>query len=203
MRVALVRNLRRAVRLRVLELRSAMTSLDTTRDLKWRRFATGGVVACVTLVTLTAAYPFLQARLGAASLSGYRVGQTIDVPPEVYRDRSHTVVVFARSSCSASQRMKPLIARLADEFAESASAGVVLMTPAVNAADEAAFAGEVGVAPRHHFIRDLTTLKVARVPTVVVVDRRGRVEFVHSGQPTTADDEAALQQAVTAATRER
>jgi hypothetical protein len=180
-----------------------MRSLDTARDLKWRRIATAGVVACVALIACTAAYPFLQARLGAASLSGYRVGQIIDLPEAVYRDRSHTVVVFARSSCAASQAMKPLLAGIVDDFAEDAASGVLLVTPIVNALDEAAFAAEIGVASRQHLAHDLTTLKVARVPTVVVVDRRGRVEYVHSGQPKTADDQAAIRRAVMAVTQER
>src|SRR4029434_1133276 len=112
--------------------------------------------------------------------------QVIDLPAEVYRDRAHTMVVFARSTCSASQRMKPLLARLCDDLTDEASTALVLVTPAVDAVNEQAFANEIGVPQGQHLARDLTPLRVASVPTVVVVNQRGEVEYVHSGQPKTA-----------------
>lgn len=179
-----------------------MTPLDMDQDLKRRRIATTGLVACVLLMTVTAAYPLLQARLGAASTSGYRLGEVIDLPQDVFRDAAHTVVVFARSSCAASQRMKPLLARLAGSLSDDPSIDVVLVTPRANAPAESAFADQIGIEPRHHLAMDLTTLKVVRVPTVVVLNRRGEVEYVQDGQPQTAAAEAALLQAVAAARQE-
>jgi len=180
-----------------------MPTMAPDQDLKWRRVATIGVVACVLLVALTSAYPFLQARLGAASPSGYRIGEVVDLPASVFRDKPHTVVVFARSSCAVSQRMKPLLARLTEGLSDDPSIDVVLVTPLGNAPAEAAFAEQIGVGPRHRVALDLAPLKVARVPTVVVVNQRGEVEYVQDGQPQTAEAEAALLQAVASMRQER
>jgi hypothetical protein len=179
-----------------------MANLDIDRDLKWRRMATVGFAACLVTVAVTAVYPLLQARLGA-TVVGYRVGETIDLPAEVYRNQPRTVVVFARSSCAASQRMKPLFARIVEQVSGDSSASVTLVTPQANASGEAGFADELGIPVRQHITRELTALRVARVPTVVVVNQRGQVEYVQSGQPQTAASEAALLAAVAPARQER
>jgi hypothetical protein len=133
-----------------------------------------------------------------AASRGYALGDRIDVPDAIFRDRPYTLVIFARSSCGASQAMKPLLAAIAKSVSTSDGMGVTLITPMSDRQAEDEFAAEIGIGRRQTMPLDLAGLRVSRVPTLVVVNQQGEVQFVRSGRPSSTEDEAALLEAVTA-----
>ena len=68
------------------------------------------------VVTLTVAWPRVASAIGirwaAPKSAAYRVNDRIDVPPDWYQSSGYTLVLFARSSCSACQAAHPFLQKL-------------------------------------------------------------------------------------------
>jgi len=176
----------------------------TPSDRRVKRFATATTAFCGLLVATTLAYPFVRARIGwAAAPTGYAVGDTIDLPAAAFRGAPHTLVVFVRASCAVCQQMTPLLTTILSRVSEHPSMRVLLVTPATDGDAEHAFADEIGIAREQRVALDLTLLRVTRVPTVVVVNERGKIEYVHIGKPSSAEREAELVGTVTSFALER
>lgn len=102
----------------------------------------------------------------------YRVGQMIDTPLEWTQATPVSLVLFAQSSCGACQKAEPFLKTL---FADvKGKATVVLTSHGPERADELAYGhalgledGAIKVTPKG--------LRVQATPTLVLVDRRGRI----------------------------
>jgi len=154
------------------------------------------LVLVATLATL--AMPSIRLVLGfaPAQAGAYALGERIDVPPAVYESSQYTVVVFARSGCGVCQQMKPWLSDLAERVQQRASSRVVMVVGAGQLKDEIAFAGEIGLGRERVVPLTPGPIKVQVVPTVVLVDRQGRVLFVQEGAPL-AERDAVIDRIVT------
>jgi peroxiredoxin len=131
------------------------------------------VIFAVTLGTL--AWPRLMGAVGVAPPApepAYRAGATIDTPVEWYQGASHTLLLFARASCTACRAAQPFFKRLIDDI--GATARVVLVTSAGEADEDARYARELGL--ESQAIRTaIPGLNVRVTPTLVLVDRQGTI----------------------------
>lgn len=163
-----------------------------TRDDLVRRIASVGIAICVVVTLATFAYPFVRARLGLAApaSAGYAVGDRIDVPESLYAGAPHTLFIFAQSRCGVCQREQPTIRRLVARLGETPGLGVAMIADRDDPEADRAYARAIGLADGALTLLDLRRLRVAIVPAVVVVNRRGEVRHVHTGAPSPEAEEA-------------
>jgi len=146
------------------------------------RLAVGVAVTSVVLVAATAAAiarPDLRERLGLAP-GPYAAGQQIDVPAATYHGSSETLVLFARSTCSVCQRSVPYLRKLVNE-AGGRGIRVRLMSAAPVAPAELDFARALGLRDEDVVGVDHTALRLRRVPTIVLVNDRGEIDYAREG----------------------
>lgn len=166
-------------------------------DLVLGRLSVAVAVVCATAVTATAvamAMPSVRSSLGigpAPARPSYVAGQTSDLSAEVYGQATQTVVMFFRSDCGACERMKPYLARLASRNRGN-DLRVVAVTGVANSLDSLAFAKEIGVDKSRLITVDLATLRLRRVPTIMLIDRTGQIEVALEGIPSAQDEESLL-----------
>ena len=83
------------------------------------RFGVAVTLACalaVTSTTVALTMPSVRQSLGItppAPAPSYAVGDTIDVPSEIFSSAPNTLLLFFRSDCGACERMKPFLSKLA------------------------------------------------------------------------------------------
>jgi hypothetical protein len=170
------------------------TSVNRETWLGW--FSVAIAVVCATVVTVTAvalAMPSVRRSLGPAPASrppSYRVGQSVDLPAEVYERAPNTVAIFFRSDCGACERLKPFLTRLAAR--QQTTLQVVAVTGVANPTDSLAFARQIGLDRPQLITMDMNGLRVSRVPTVVLIDRAGSVHAAIEGLPTLEEEEDLL-----------
>jgi hypothetical protein len=157
---------------------------------RFARVAIALAVAAVVVVVATAALvarPDLRSRLGLAP-EPYAVNQVVDVPSTIYDSSSYTLLIFARSTCDVCQRSAKFLSRLADQAA-GAGAEVRLVSGAPVVESELAFARALGLSDAQVAPVDLKTVRVRRVPTIVLVDRRGEIHYAREGAVSASDQE--------------
>ena len=155
------------------------------------------VVLGVTLALV--AWPRVERALGVEARPeppAYAVGQAIDVPAEWYRTSPYTLVVFARASCGACQTAQPFLQKLVADVRGKGQ--VVFASPGLEPDSDREYAQQLGVAA------DLTRqvpagLRVRATPTLVLVDRTGRILGAWEGVGP-PDQQAVIQQSIHAAT---
>jgi thiol-disulfide isomerase/thioredoxin len=169
-------------------------------ELMLGRLGVALAVVCATTVTATSvaiAMPSVRTTVRntfgigpAAPKPSYAVGETVDLPSEVYAQAPHTLAIFFRSDCGACERMKPFLQRLA---ARNSGAGVRVIAIAAQASREnTAFARQIGLDERHLITMDVTKLRVSQVPSFVLVDQSGRIQTAIEGIPSPQDQEELL-----------
>jgi hypothetical protein len=162
------------------------------------RASTWIIVACLGTLALTVALfatPSLRNRLFAdASLSSvYASGEIVDLPGEVYQGQSFTLIYFATTTCAACLQAREAMRELADAISDGVEdVEVALVTATTDRDARAAFGEAVGVNANRHFSLDLSQLKVRKVPTVLLVDKMGRVLFAQERAPDSATHSAIL-----------
>ena len=127
----------------------------------------------------------------APAKPSYVAGQVIDLSADVVGQAPHTLVILFRSDCGACERMKPYLTRLAARNGP-ATLRVVAVTGVANSPDSVAFAKAIGIDESRLVTMDLTTLRAQRVPTIILVDRAGRIEAALEGIPSAQDEETLL-----------
>lgn len=133
--------------------------------------------AVVTSLTIAAlAKPRIERRLGLVPAEGrsYRPNDLIDLPASLFSGADRTVLIFARSGCGACRRAKPDLQALVTGL-RARQVPVSVVTSTAFRKEELDFAAEIGVDADHVYLTDLTKLRLKVVPSVLVVDRRGRV----------------------------
>jgi len=146
------------------------------------RLAVAAAATSVVLVAATAvaiARPDLREKLGLAP-GPYAAGQQIDVPASVYGGSRETLIVFARSTCSVCQRSVPYFRRIFDEAARDGIPVRLLSSAPLDPA-ELDFARGLGLRDEDVVPVDHKTLRLRRVPTIVLVDQRGEIHYAREG----------------------
>jgi hypothetical protein len=142
-------------------------------------------LALVLVVTIGAlAWPRLGGAIGARAKApepAYRAGLTIDTPTEWYVHSSRTLVIIARSECGACQQARPFLSQLVGDVADRAA--VVLVSPGADPVMEARFGAEIGLDAASVKQVPPAGLRATRVPTIVLVDRTGRILAAWEGAP--------------------
>src|SRR5262249_17486280 len=95
------------------------------------------------------------------------------------------------STCAACQSSRWFLATLVSEAAESGVA-VRLLSDAPAGEGELAFAGALGLDPAAVVPVNLRTLRVRRVPTIVLVDQNGEIHYAREGAMPGADQQDLL-----------
>jgi thiol-disulfide isomerase/thioredoxin len=168
------------------------------REVFLGRLGVAVAVVCATAVTVTAvaiAMPSVRTSLGfapAPPAPSYMPGQSVDFPASLFNQAPHTLAIFFRSDCGACARMKPFLARLAARDDEAA-VRVVAVTGAGSRADALAFAKQIGLGESRLVTIDLSTLRLKRVPTIVLMDRSGAIQAALEGIPSSQEEEKLLQ----------
>jgi thiol-disulfide isomerase/thioredoxin len=153
-------------------------------------------MVCATVVTVTAialAMPSVRSifpGVPAAPKPSYEAGQSVDLPPGIVQQAPHTVVIFFSPDCGACERLKPFLARLSARGQNAVR--VVAITGVANPADALAFAKQIGLDQSRLITMDLKTLRLRRVPTVVLIDQRGLVHAAIEGLPSAQEEESLL-----------
>ena len=143
-----------------------------------------GTIVAIAAITLPSARAKVARALAAAP--GYAVGERINLPSETYSASQVTVLVFARSSCPACKTALPFLQRLVRELRTVRDARVLLISTTERTESELEFAEGLGMAPSQVLTFDAKSdpgIRLALVPAVVVVDRRGRIHGVMEGLP--------------------
>jgi hypothetical protein len=146
------------------------------------RLAVGVAVTSFVLVAATVAAigrPDLRAKLGLATVA-YAADQLIDVPAGVYDSSPNTLILFARSTCAVCQRLVPFFRRLVDG-AEKSGIHVRLVSASPLNPAELAFARALGLGDDDVAPVDVKSLRLQRVPTIVLVDQRGEIHYAREG----------------------
>jgi hypothetical protein len=154
------------------------------------RVAIALAVAGAAIVGATAALvalPDLRASVGLTP-AAYSVRQTIDVPRAAYDSDAFTLLIFARSTCEVCQRSSPFLRALAAEAAQ-AGVGVRLLSSDPVPQNERMFAGALGLADAQVVPVDLKTLRLRRVPTILLVDRQGAIRYAREGAVPAAEQQ--------------
>jgi hypothetical protein len=127
----------------------------------------------------------------------YSAGDRVDVPAGWYASTSHTLIVFARASCSACERAQPFLKDVVSHM--NGRGAAVMAHPPGAPDDDEQFGRSLGVADDHIF-ETTPGLRVRATPTMVLVDQQGRVigAWEGAGKP---DRQAAILKAVDEAIR--
>jgi peroxiredoxin len=153
--------------------------------------ASAGLVLMFAATLVYVSWPRVTSYFGARKAAApvvYAAGDRVDVPASWYQQADHTLIVFARASCTACERAQPF---LKDVVAHMNGKGLAVMAHPDGAPDDdRKFAQSLGVSDDHVF---LTTpgLRVRATPTMVLVDRQGKVIGAWEGTGK-ADRQAAI-----------
>jgi len=108
------------------------------------------------------------------------LGQLVDTG-DIYSTSAFTVVLFVRSSCGASVASVPNFRAIAQLVEVSPTTRIVVVPTETWSEEAAAFVGEMGLSEANVRMLDVARLKVKVVPTMLVVDRAGRIRLVQEG----------------------
>jgi hypothetical protein len=171
------------------------------RKLSLAASASLALMLAATLVYI--AWPRVAGALGANSAPApappiYTAGETIDTPASWYNAAPHTLILFARKSCAACEKAHPFLKTLIGSL--EGRAAVVMAHPPGADADDRAYAKSLGIADSSTFATPVGAQKVRATPTLVLVDRQGRVLHAWEGVGQAAK-QGQITEAITAALR--
>lgn len=141
------------------------------------RVSLAASVGLVVMVAATFAYigwPRVAAALGskpAPRPPAYTVGETVDVPAAWYSSADTTLVLFARASCGACEKAQPFLTRIVGLMGANGNAWMA--HPKGTDVEDAQFAKSLGVKADHVVASE--GLKVRATPTVLLVNRQGKI----------------------------
>lgn len=158
------------------------------------RAATLVAISCVVIVAGTAvilARPDLRARVYLAPATSYPVGSSLDLPRDTIRPGIRTVVIFGRSSCQACVASKALHQQVA-AAARATSSQVLWVSTAPDDKAEMLHGLELGLNRDEVRVLPAQSLRLMRVPTIVIVDTKGIVMGSWEGTVPTDEHEKLL-----------
>lgn len=145
------------------------------------------LLVCAAVTTAAFFSPTVRSSLfpGFKPESGYLAGDVVDVPVKSHLQSRRTVILFARSSCSACQSSRDGIRQIV-LAARARGADAMMFTPESGSEAEFAYAESAGFG--RSSVRGTThKLRVRLVPTILLVDDTGRILFAKEGKPSTED----------------
>jgi hypothetical protein len=168
-------------------------------DRRGRRGAAIVVVVCALTVGVTALVGFAPAigeRWGWSEPSrpAYALGDSVDVPRRLYDESAQTLLVFASGTCGACLRSAAAFGELAVEL-RGTQTRFLLLTPTIRHADQESLLAAASLQASEFAAFDLTTLRLKSVPSVVLVDRAGRILYSREGY-VDEDARAAIRAAI-------
>jgi hypothetical protein len=131
--------------------------------------------------------PQLSSWLGAGDPVAYDEGDRIDVPSPLYARSDVTALLFVRSNCAVCQDTKPLYAEVIRELRTLPGAAILAVIRRPVQGEDTAYAAELGLDATEYAAIDFTSLRLRRVPTLVIVDRTGRIVHAWEGAPPVPD----------------
>jgi hypothetical protein len=107
------------------------------------------------------------------------VGDEIPADGGLLGDKAYTVLILARSSCPACQRSKPFFRELLSVLSEEPQVAAILASTERLSPAEVALGSEMGVTEAHvvQAPREVTR-RIPSVPTVMLLDRSGKVRMI-------------------------
>jgi len=106
------------------------------------------------------------------------VGGTLQVDPNLYDRADFTVVLFARSTCPVCTAAKPHLRTFLTELSKYSTGPVYLMYTQGSPESELPYASAIGINASNVLSAPESVLRqVTAVPTLILVDRAGRVLF--------------------------
>jgi thiol-disulfide isomerase/thioredoxin len=148
----------------------------------------------VTSTTVALTMPSVRHSLGigpAAPAPAYAVGDTIDVPAEIFDGAPNTLLLFFRSGCGACERIKSFLSKLAARN-NGTTVRVVAVTGPQSRESSVAFARQIGLDEAHLATVDVTKLRLKTVPAWVLVDRSGQIHAAFEGIPSPGEQDQLL-----------
>jgi hypothetical protein len=167
------------------------------RDLVLRRAATTVTIACVSVVAVSAlviAVPALRQRWGAEASTrpAYVVGDQIDLPARIHDASPLTLLIFSRAGCGACQTAKPALTSLIAKLHDHPAVRALMIVREGSEPAEREYLHEIGLDDSRLVAVDFTSLRLVRVPTLVLVDRGGAVRYSLEGVTTAVEQEALI-----------
>jgi hypothetical protein len=145
-------------------------------------------VTVVVMSVLLLQMPRLASWLGAGpDPVAYDRGDRIDLPPELYAASDFTALLFVRSDCVVCQETKTLYAEVVRELKTVPGAGILAVIGAPRRDDDTSYAEELGLDATESASVEFTSLRLRRVPTLVIVDRAGSIIRSWEGAPPLAE----------------
>ena len=160
--------------------------MDSSTDRAVRRGAVAIAITTLLIVTTTitfvvqpSAREWMRARVHW-SAPGYTIGAPSALPASWYSNSDYTLVVFATSNCDACRRALPSFRELTRLISAHANGGVrVGLTSPSD--DASAYAVLMGVDANRVERFEARGTALRRVPTLLVIDRRGVVVEMKEG----------------------
>lgn len=179
--------------------------MTTSSDRLLRKLSVAASASLALMLAATLLYiawPRVAGALGADPAPApvapiYAAGETIDTPAAWYSNSPHTLILFARKSCAACDKAQPFIKALVESV--QGRAAVVMGHPSGAEADDRAYAKAIGIPESATFVTP-AGLKVRATPTLVLVDRQGRVLHAWEGVGK-AEKQAQITAAITLSLR--
>lgn len=160
--------------------------------------ASAGLVLALVATAGYIAWPRVAAAMGVkpAAAPAYAAGEQVDVPAAWYNGADTTLIVFARASCAACEKAQPFLAQMVARM-QGHGAAVMAHPPGMDE-DDRQFARRLGIADNHIHVVG-SALKVRATPTMLIVNRQGRI--LNAWEGARPEHQAAMLTAVDAATR--
>jgi hypothetical protein len=110
----------------------------------------------------------------AANSTGYGAGEVVDLPGDWFKDNDWTLVLFLRSDCAASQALVSRLPHLRQVLPDDVRLLAIVSDTAPET--ETRFAEAAGFEPSSVRAATFQMLKLRVVPSMLLIDRNGRVE---------------------------
>lgn len=172
-----------------------------------RRASSIAAVTLLVLVTGTVVVLLVPALRGLVSRTPapdavYPVGTLIDLPAALYASNDRTLLIFGRSSCVGCQRAKPLFRAAASQVRGYDRWAVHLISTGHLPEDEESYRAELDANIPMQLV-DAATLRLRRVPSLIVVDTAGTVLMSREGIVYSPDVAQAILAEIAQADRKR
>jgi hypothetical protein len=143
-----------------------------------RRASIAASICLAAMLATTVVYigwPRVTSALGIRTVPppappAYAAGQQVDVPAAWYADAPHTLIVFARASCAACEKLQPFLKQIVGRMGGHA----VMAHPPGAVTDDQQFGRGLGLAD-DRIVMTVPGLRVRATPTIVLVTRGGVV----------------------------
>jgi hypothetical protein len=128
--------------------------------------------------------------VGLQAETGYSIGTLVDFPRDWLSGSGFTAVLFLRHSCGACQAAVPQFRRIVDR-AGAKNVSVIAVTlrsdRRLDEDQDRSFARELGLTDSQIHVSDAGTLRLRRVPTMLLVTSDGRIVYHAAGAITSSD----------------